>query len=79
MSSIIEAVYENGVFKPLQDVPVKEHERVTIKVILSDDWGKRFKRLIEEIHQKTTQYTSDEIEADISQAVKETRQDKYGR
>ena len=32
MPKIIEAVYENGVFKPLQKVDLKEGERVKIKV-----------------------------------------------
>ncbi len=47
MNNIIDAVYENGVFKPLGEVQVKEHEKVTLKVILSDDWGKRFAQIIE--------------------------------
>ncbi len=32
MPKIIEAVYENGVFKPLQKVELKEGERVKLKV-----------------------------------------------
>ncbi len=32
MPKIIEAVYENGVFKPLQKVDLKEGERVKLKV-----------------------------------------------
>ncbi len=32
MPKIIEAIYENGVFKPLQKVDLKEGERVKIKV-----------------------------------------------
>ncbi len=32
MPKIIEAVYENGVFKPLQKVDLKEGERVKIRV-----------------------------------------------
>ncbi|AAB89054.1 antitoxin family protein [Archaeoglobus fulgidus] len=34
MPKIIEAVYENGVFKPLQKVDLKEGERVKIKLEL---------------------------------------------
>ncbi len=30
MSKVIDAVYENGVFKPLEKVSLKEHERVHI-------------------------------------------------
>ncbi len=32
MSKIIEAVYENGVFKPLEKVDLKEGEKVRIKI-----------------------------------------------
>ena len=32
MPKIIEAIYENGVFKPLQKVELKEGERVKIRV-----------------------------------------------
>ncbi|MBI3399555.1 MAG: antitoxin family protein [Deltaproteobacteria bacterium] len=34
MHRIIEAIYENGVFKPLQKIDIKEHEKVGIKVFL---------------------------------------------
>jgi len=32
MSKVIEAIYENGVFKPLSKVDLKDGERVKIKV-----------------------------------------------
>jgi predicted DNA-binding antitoxin AbrB/MazE fold protein len=32
MSITIEAVYENGVLKPAQPLPLKEHERVRVTV-----------------------------------------------
>ncbi len=32
MSLTVEAVYENGVLKPAQPLPLKEHERVSITV-----------------------------------------------
>lgn len=35
MSHIINAIYENGVFKPLEKVYVKEHKRV--RVILENE------------------------------------------
>ncbi|OGW17440.1 MAG: hypothetical protein A3G93_16755 [Nitrospinae bacterium RIFCSPLOWO2_12_FULL_45_22] len=79
MSKIIDAVFENGVFKPLQEVEAKEHEKVTIKIIYLDEWQSRFNRIIEKIHKKATQYTSEEIESDISHAIKEVREEKRGR
>ena len=79
MSRIIDAIYENGVFKPLQDVEVKEHEKVTIKIISLDDWQKRFRCIIEKIHEKSARYTLDEIESDIAHSIKEARQKKSVR
>jgi predicted DNA-binding antitoxin AbrB/MazE fold protein len=35
MSKVIDAIFENGVFKPLEKVNIKEHEKV--KVILSNE------------------------------------------
>lgn len=32
MQRIIEAIYENGVFKPVSPVPIKEHVRVHLVV-----------------------------------------------
>ena len=76
MPEIINAVFENGVFKPLQKIRVKEHQRVTLKVIPDDDWEKRFNRIIKKIHHKTATYTSDEIESDIYRAIQEVRKEK---
>ena len=30
MTKTIEAIFENGVFKPLEKVDIKEHEKVTV-------------------------------------------------
>jgi predicted DNA-binding antitoxin AbrB/MazE fold protein len=79
MHKVIDAVYENGVFKPLEDVEVKEHEKVAIKIISLDEWQNRFDRIIEKIRKKAAQYSSEEIEDDISQAIKEIREQKRGR
>lgn len=76
MSKTIDAIYENGVFKPLQDVEVKEHEKVTIKIVTHDEWQKRFHGIIEKIHEKTAQYSHEEIESDIARTMQEVRQEK---
>ena len=36
MEEIIEAVYEDGVLKPVKPLKLKEHERVRIKIIKGD-------------------------------------------
>jgi len=79
MSKVIDAVFENGVFKPLEAVEVKEHEKVAIKIVSLDEWQNRFNRIIDKIHKKAAQYTSEEIENDIPRATKEVREEKRGR
>jgi predicted DNA-binding antitoxin AbrB/MazE fold protein len=73
MSQIINAIFENGVFRPSQSVSIKEHEHVTIKIVPLDDWQTRFNKIIVKIHAMATQYTPDEIQADVDDAVKEVR------
>jgi predicted DNA-binding antitoxin AbrB/MazE fold protein len=38
MTLTVEAVYENGVFKPTQALPLKEHERVQLTVETKRSW-----------------------------------------
>jgi len=79
MPQTITAIFENGVFKPLEKVTVKEHEKVEIKILSCDEWQNRFNRIIGEIHKKTSQYSTEEIESDIAEAIKEVRAKKRGR
>ena len=78
MAEVINAVFENGVFKPLEKIEMKEHEKVTIKILSLDQWQSRFNRVIEKIQKRANQYTPEEIEIDISQAIKEVREEKRG-
>jgi predicted DNA-binding antitoxin AbrB/MazE fold protein len=34
----VEAVYENGVLKPAQPLPLKEHERVQVTIACKTNW-----------------------------------------
>jgi predicted DNA-binding antitoxin AbrB/MazE fold protein len=77
MSQIIEAIFENGVFKPLQTIPLKEHQKVEIKVVSLDDWRFRFDRLIQKIHRQAVKYSPQEIESDISQAIEEAKEAQH--
>ena len=78
MAEVINAVFENGVFKPLEKIELKDHEKVTIKILSLDEWQSRFNRVIEKVYKRANQYTSEEIETDISQAIKEVREKKRG-
>lgn len=75
MIQVINAIFEQGVFKPIYPIQMKEHERVTIKIVSQDDWQERFNRIIEKIHINTGSYNSEEIEDDISQAINEVRKE----
>lgn len=79
MSKAIDAIFENGVFKPIQHVDVKEHEKVAIKIVSIDEWQNRFARIIRKIQNRASQYTLEEIESDVSRAVKEVREEKGDR
>jgi predicted DNA-binding antitoxin AbrB/MazE fold protein len=46
MTLTVEAVYENGVLKPAQPLPLKEHEKVTITVHPGTTWVERTAGLI---------------------------------
>lgn len=78
MSKVIDAIFENGVFRPLQHIEIKEHEKVAIKVISLDEWQSRFNLIIEKIHKKTSQYNSGEIESDILNTIKEVKRERRG-
>lgn len=79
MTKVIDAVYEDGVFKPLESIKMKDHEKVIIKVISHKEWESRFETALKKIRKKTSKYSSEEIESDIVQAVSEARIAKRGR
>ena len=37
MSKVIEAIFENGMFKPLSEPHLKNHQRVRIQILPEDD------------------------------------------
>jgi predicted DNA-binding antitoxin AbrB/MazE fold protein len=38
MAITIEAIYENGILKPMQPLPLKEHEQVQITIAPKSNW-----------------------------------------
>lgn len=78
MSQVIRAIYEKGVFRPLQKVDLPEHHTVEIHIISEKEWKERFHRLISKIHKISREFPPEEIEADISQALKEARSPESG-
>jgi predicted DNA-binding antitoxin AbrB/MazE fold protein len=41
MPLTIEAVYENGVLKPTQPLPLEEHEKVQVTIQAARSWAER--------------------------------------
>lgn len=69
----IAVVYENGVFKPLEEVNIKEHEKLTVTIYSDVQWQKEVTSLFKKIHKRTKNFSPKEIEADISKARREAR------
>ena len=72
MQKIIEAVYENGVFKPKKKLPIPEHSRIRLAIVSEDEWAGEFKALLKKVHSRTKKFPSKEIERDITFASKES-------
>jgi len=73
MPKTIEAIYENGVFKPTAKIRMKEKQKVQIQILSENDWQTRFDRALKAIRAKTAGFPTEEIEADIEKAIKEVR------
>lgn len=76
MSQIITAVFENGIFKPLGKVRLKDKQQVQIQILSDEDWQRKFDRALKSIRSKTAKFSPEEIEADIKEAIKEVRKSR---
>lgn len=73
MSKVIEAVFENGVLKPVKKLRLKDKQQVKIQIINDEDWQERFDRALKSIRSKAARFSTEEIETDIEEAIKEVR------
>ncbi|MHB1572188.1 MAG: antitoxin family protein [Solirubrobacteraceae bacterium] len=46
MSLTFEAIYEDGVLKPIEPLPLKEHEKVTVTLSSGQTWVERTSGII---------------------------------
>ena len=74
MAKTINAIYENGVFKPLEHISLKEHERVTLDINLEEQLRNQLKELTEGIYKRTDKYSAKEIEDNITEAFSEVQE-----
>ncbi|MBE8539575.1 antitoxin AF2212-like protein [Geoglobus acetivorans] len=70
MAKVIEVVYENGVFKPLENVDLREGEIVEIE-IKEKRIGDRFYRVLEELERKAPKVHN------AFKVLEEVRNDRY--
>jgi len=70
MAKVIEVVYENGVFKPLQKVNLKEGEIVEVE-IKEKRIGDRFYQVLEEIKRRAPKVSN------ATKVLEEVRSDRY--
>ncbi|MBM4467601.1 MAG: hypothetical protein FJ014_18945 [Chloroflexi bacterium] len=59
-------------YRRLRDLAERERVKAEIR------WKERFDRLLAEVHSRTAQFPSEEIEAEITAAFNEVREIRYG-
>lgn len=74
MAKTINAIYENGVFKPLEPISLREHEKVTLDINLEEQLRNQLKDLTERIYKRTDKYSTKEIEVNITEALREVQE-----
>ena len=76
MTTLVKAVYENGVLKPFKRLPLKEQEKVSLLITPLEQWRKQLEHLLRSVYSRTRKFSSKEIEKDISLASYEVRRNK---
>ncbi|MBI4689001.1 MAG: antitoxin family protein [Nitrospirae bacterium] len=76
MHRTIEAIYENGVFKPAKKIRLRDKQKVQIQILAKDGWQIRFDKALKAVRAKTAGFPTEEIEADVKEAIKEVRNRK---
>ncbi len=72
MAKVIEAIYENGVFKPLEKIDLKEGEIVEIEIKEKEKKiSERFYRVLEEFEKKAPKVRN------AFKVLEEVRNDRY--
>ncbi|MBF0560058.1 MAG: antitoxin family protein [Nitrospirae bacterium] len=76
MFKTIDAIYEDGVFKPLKKLRLRDKQQVQIQILSDRDWQRKFDRSLKAIRSKTAMFSTKEIESDIKDAIKEVRKSR---
>ena len=70
MAKVIEAVYENGVFRPLEKINLKEGEIVKVE-IKEKKISERFYQVLEELERKAPKVRN------VIKVLEDVRNDRY--
>ncbi len=72
-------LFMKTVFLNLKKIRMKEHQKVRIQILPDDDWKERFDKALKSIRSKAAQFTQEEIERDIEEAIKEVKESKQAK
>ncbi len=64
MTWTFEAIYENGVLKPVKPLPLKEHEKVTVTLFTGQSWVERTVGIIPCTDAKIIEWAAEDAELD---------------
>jgi len=67
------AVYENGVLRPLQPLPLKEQSHVLVTLYPESQWRNEFERLLHRMKARTRAVPQKVIESELTRARAEVK------
>ncbi len=76
---VISAVFEDGVLKPGEVLPLGNREQVQIAVLPKAAWAKARGALLRRVHGRPSDFSPSEIETEISLAAREARRSRRRR
>ena len=76
---VIAAVFEDGVLRPEQALPLKNREHVQIAVLPKASWARALGALLRQVHARPSIMRASEIEIEIGHAAREARQSRRRR
>ena len=76
---VIPAVFEDGVLKPEQALPLKNRENVQIADLPKTSWARALGALLRQVHSRSSTLRASEIESEIGHAAREARRSRRRR
>jgi predicted DNA-binding antitoxin AbrB/MazE fold protein len=76
---VISAVFEDGVLKPAELLPLKNREQVQIAILPKAAWARALGALLRRVHGRPSDLSPSEIEDEISLAAQEARRSRRRR